>query len=418
MKVSKRQGFTLVELLVVVAIIGILIALLVPAISRARESARNTECKNNLRQIGVGLHIFADRDPAERFCSGSWDFRRDGCMDTWGWVADIYNIGAGNPGEMMCSTNPLHSTEKLNDLWGADSTDAKDGGLPARLNDGICGGETQFGPTGNKGDFITEADDTQDRADLVAGYFLNRGLNTNYAASWHLVRTTPRLKRSAANEPLTGGAASGQGLKGVNSTVGPLTRRLVEAAPVASSVVAMLGDAAPGDIDEATALANFAVPNQFVPEAKDRIYINQGELLCEAANDGPAYYHTANKAVSLIAALDAPLTTQIIQEKSGKIDPPTETTGTYLQDTRDWYAVHGGSTRASANILMADGSVKQFNDENDDRFLNPGFPVATGLTESEYSGIGYRNSLAEIPPAQMFNGIFLIKFTKADKFEP
>ena len=47
----------------VITIIGILIALLLPALSRAREAARNSQCKNNLRQFGIGLQMFADRDP-------------------------------------------------------------------------------------------------------------------------------------------------------------------------------------------------------------------------------------------------------------------------------------------------------------------------------------------------------------------
>ena len=89
-QLSRPRGFTLVELIVVIAIIGVLVSLLLPAVQAARESSRRTSCSNNLKQIGIALHTY--HDAIRVFPPGylATAVYVDGATDTtpgWSWAS-------------------------------------------------------------------------------------------------------------------------------------------------------------------------------------------------------------------------------------------------------------------------------------------------------------------------------------------
>jgi prepilin-type N-terminal cleavage/methylation domain-containing protein/prepilin-type processing-associated H-X9-DG protein len=143
----RRRGFTLIELLVVIAIIAVLIALLLPAVQAAREAARRTQCVNNLKQIGLGLHNYHTTQNVFPLgaSSGMWS------------AVGVYNVKQ-NFGPLAMMLPYLEKTPQYNALnfnWGCEDSNTvicyliNSTGTNAQIKEFVCPSDPNAGVPDN-----------------------------------------------------------------------------------------------------------------------------------------------------------------------------------------------------------------------------------------------------------------------------
>jgi hypothetical protein len=437
-----------------ILLVLLLVAAIVPrVILYQREESRANTCENNLRQFGIGMEVFSGIGSRRRYCTGAFDWKRDGCPDKNSWIGNLIELEHAIPGKMLCPANPVRGLNTLNDLIGSDpgtAAGSDSNSLPPifthtpgidqkRVTGTFCENFVTTFTDGSKNPLGTLEPGSSSRLTAVQLALLD-GFNSNYATSWFLTRYAHKsaICIDKINNPFGGVKCLTGDQSDLSGASGVLEQSIRTYGEVSYNAIPILADSAE-DISPSSILAQDLAQG-----------LKTGSRLGQSNSGGSAFWaRGANppriaslsslcsvthyeKQVGGIVGIDTAVggDTFPLPDAEGyggvdlsnpsdgrneRLDAPKAYGGKddnlLLQDTRSFGSVHVIGKKRYVIMLFVDFAVKRLEDLNNDGYLNPGFPIDTTIAENTLkTSVGYTNARAEVGPAELYPGVTLNTF--------